>query len=81
MGLAVVEDLAAKGWKIAIFDFDRESGEKVAQRLGQKVLFIKGNVTKYEELGAAFAETWKKWESIHFGKAQVQFLISGPTSF
>ncbi|KAJ9612021.1 hypothetical protein H2200_003616 [Cladophialophora chaetospira] len=67
MGLAVVEDLAAKGWNITIFDFDHEAGGKVAEKLGQQVLFIKGNVTKYEELGAAFAETWKKWGSIDFG--------------
>ena len=68
MGLAVVEDLAAKGWNITIFDFDHEAGAKVAEKLGQQVLFIKGNATKYAELGTAFSETWKKWGSIDFGK-------------
>jgi NAD(P)-dependent dehydrogenase (short-subunit alcohol dehydrogenase family) len=68
MGLAVVEDLVAKGWNITIFDFDHVSGANVAGRLGPQVLFIKGNAAKYEDLGAAFAETWKKWGSIDFGK-------------
>ncbi|EXJ62992.1 hypothetical protein A1O7_03436 [Cladophialophora yegresii CBS 114405] len=66
MGLAVVEDLAAKGWNITVFDFDHVSGAKVAERLGRQVHFIKGNTAKYEELGAAFAETRKNWGSIDF---------------
>ncbi len=68
MGLAVVDDLAAKGWNITIFDFDHDAGTKVAEKLSPQVLFIQGNVTKYEELGAALSETWKKWGSIDFGK-------------
>ncbi len=69
MGLAVVEDLVSKGWNITVFDFDHDAGSQVAERLGQQVLFIKGNVTKYQEsLGPAFVETWTKWGSIDFGK-------------
>jgi NAD(P)-dependent dehydrogenase (short-subunit alcohol dehydrogenase family) len=68
MGLAVVEDLVAKGWKVTVFDFDHDAGGKVAEKLGQQVLFVKGNVAKYEELGAAFSETWKKWGRMDFGK-------------
>jgi NAD(P)-dependent dehydrogenase (short-subunit alcohol dehydrogenase family) len=69
MGLAVVEDLVSKGWKIAIFDFDEAAGKKVAEKLGEKILFIKGNVAKYEEIGAAFVEVWKKWGQIDFGES------------
>ncbi|OCT54855.1 hypothetical protein CLCR_02998 [Cladophialophora carrionii] len=53
MGLAVVEDLAAKGWNITVFDFDHISGAKVAERLGRQVSFIKGNTAKmFEEVFA-----------------------------
>jgi NAD(P)-dependent dehydrogenase (short-subunit alcohol dehydrogenase family) len=69
MGLAVVEDLVSKGWNIAIFDFDEAAGKKVAEKLGEQILFIKGNVAKYEEIGAAFVEVWKKWGQIDFGES------------
>jgi NAD(P)-dependent dehydrogenase (short-subunit alcohol dehydrogenase family) len=68
MGLAVVEDLVRQGWNITVFDFDRAAGAQVAEKLGAQLLFIKGNVVNYEELGAAFVETWKKWGRVDFGK-------------
>ena len=67
MGLAVVEDLVSKGWNVAIFDFAEESGNAVAERLGDRVRFIQGNVVNYNELVAAFAEVFKLWGQIDFG--------------
>ena len=64
----MVKDLVAKDWNVTIFDFDDLGGVQIAEKLGQQVLFIKGNVAKYEELGTAFVETWKKWGQVDFGK-------------
>jgi NAD(P)-dependent dehydrogenase (short-subunit alcohol dehydrogenase family) len=67
MGLAVVEDLVAKGWNVAVFDFDEKAGNAVTKRLGEHVHFIQGNVVKYDELVAAFDSTFKAWGRIDFG--------------
>lgn len=68
MGLAVVEDLVAKEWNVAIFDFDEKAGNAVAKRLSEHVHFIQGNVVKYDELAAAFDRTFKIWGKIDFSK-------------
>jgi NAD(P)-dependent dehydrogenase (short-subunit alcohol dehydrogenase family) len=67
MGLAVVEDLVAKEWNVAVFDFDEKAGNAVAKRLPGRVHFIQGNVVKYDELVAAFDSTFKTWGRIDFG--------------
>lgn len=67
MGLAVVEDLVAKGWNIAVFDFDAAAGQALAEKLGKQLLFIQGNVVNYEEQAAAFVKTHKQWGQIDFG--------------
>jgi NAD(P)-dependent dehydrogenase (short-subunit alcohol dehydrogenase family) len=68
MGLAVVEDLVSKGWNVAVFDFSEEAGNAVAERLGERVRFIKGNVVVYNELVAAFDQVFKLWGQIDFGE-------------
>jgi NAD(P)-dependent dehydrogenase (short-subunit alcohol dehydrogenase family) len=67
MGLAVVEDLVAKEWNVAVFDFDEKAGNAIAKRLSERVHFIQGNVAKYNELVAAFDSTFKLWGRIDFG--------------
>lgn len=64
IGLAVVEDLVAKEWNVAVFDFEETAGKALAKKLGERVLFIKGNVIKYDELVAAFDQTFKHWGRI-----------------
>lgn len=71
MGLAVVENLVAKGWHVSIFDFDDAAGAKVSQRLGEQLLFIQGNVVNYDEQVAAFSKTWEKWGHVDFGKLSI----------
>jgi 15-hydroxyprostaglandin dehydrogenase (NAD) len=64
MGYGLVEKLVTQGWNITIFDFNAETGEAAAQKHGSQILFIKGNVTKYDEQAAAFVSTFKKWGRI-----------------
>jgi len=68
MGLSVVEDLISKGWNVAIFDFNEETGNVVAKRLGEQAKFFQGNVVNYDDVKAAFDQTFKLWGQIDFGK-------------
>lgn len=47
LGLATVEALAAKGFRVVIFDLPRSSGEHVAARLNSH--FVPGDVTSEED--------------------------------
>lgn len=66
MGLSVVEDLVRKGWNVTIADMNEEAGQKIAERLGQQVVFIKIDVTDYDQQAKAFVETWSKWHRLDF---------------
>jgi len=66
MGLAVAQLLAKKGWRISIVDLNPERGEKAAKELGG--IFIKTDVTKYEDQAAAFQKTRGTYGQIDFGE-------------
>ena len=53
-GAATARRLAAQGVKVAIFDFNEQAGEAIAKELGG--VFCKVDVTKEEEVDAAFAK-------------------------
>ena len=53
LGEATARALAEKGAKVAIFDRDRERGEKVAAEIGG--IFCEVDVTSDEKVAAAFA--------------------------
>ena len=65
MGLAVARHLAGKGWKICVSDLNEKSGESAAKELGG--IFVKVDVTNYEEQAAAFQKTWETYGRIDFG--------------
>ncbi len=54
LGLATARRLAAKGVKVAIFDFNEQAGEAVAKELGG--VFCKVDVTNEAQVDAAFAK-------------------------
>lgn len=58
MGAAFAEDLASKGWKIALFDI--VNNEELVSRLSGAATFYKVNVADYDEQGKAFQEVWNK---------------------
>jgi hypothetical protein len=43
-------------------------GIKIAERLGERTLFLKVNVASYKEQADAFSQTYKKWGRIDFGQ-------------
>ena len=64
MGLGVVERLVELGWNVSIVDFDDKMAELVVKRLGEKTMFIKTNVIKYDQQADAFAQTFNKWNRL-----------------
>lgn len=58
MGLAVTKHLVAKGWRVAMADIDRESGQKVATELGNQVLFFHTDVTSYPQQACLFEKAF-----------------------
>ncbi len=66
IGLAVTEKLVKQGWNVTIVDVVSETGQKVADRLGEQVLFVKADVTDYDQQAKAFVETWAKWHRLDF---------------
>lgn len=66
MGLSVVEELVRRNWDVLVLDLNEDAGEKQQERLGEKVSFMKTDVTDYEQLSKAFVETWKKYSRLDF---------------
>ncbi|OAL32578.1 hypothetical protein AYO20_07888 [Fonsecaea nubica] len=64
LGLTVVKHLLQHQWNVTIFDFDATAGKREATRLGEKVLFIQGDVTDYQSQARAFRDTFEKWGRI-----------------
>ena len=62
IGLGVVRELAREGWHCAILDSD-PAGEAVADELGGA--FVQADVTRPEELRAAFADLAARFGPIH----------------
>ncbi|KAH7113629.1 hypothetical protein EDB81DRAFT_768055 [Dactylonectria macrodidyma] len=73
IGLSVVEYLAESNWNVAIFDFDKTSGTRVAEKLKDRVIFIHGNASLYDDQVKAFTESWAKWGRIDLVHANVGF--------
>jgi NAD(P)-dependent dehydrogenase (short-subunit alcohol dehydrogenase family) len=68
IGLALVNDLAAKGWKLAIVDMNTTQGEAIVAKLGESnAIFIKADVSKWEENVKFFKIVKEKFGRIDFG--------------
>ncbi|KAG9801561.1 hypothetical protein KCU68_g22853, partial [Aureobasidium melanogenum] len=65
MGLATGKYLLKQGWKLTIVDMNVEVGEKLASELG--ALFVKADVTVYDDIANAFARSWKEYGRLDFG--------------
>jgi NAD(P)-dependent dehydrogenase (short-subunit alcohol dehydrogenase family) len=70
IGFALAHDLARKGWKLAIVDMNTTQGEAVVATLGEgNAIFIKADVSKWEENVKFFKATKEKFGRIDFGTA------------
>jgi hypothetical protein len=74
MGLATAERLVQRGWNIAILDVNVTAGIKVAEKYAGHMIFIKCNVTLYNEQAQAFDHAYQKWKRVDFGKFSAPFL-------
>ncbi|OAL38262.1 hypothetical protein AYO20_02321 [Fonsecaea nubica] len=65
MGLAVAQEMAAKGWNLTIVDLNEKSISAVEASFDpNRTTFIKADVTDYEAQAKAFAQTWDKWHRL-----------------
>ena len=65
LGEACVRDLVKGGARVSIFDFDEQSGVKVASDMGDRVIFCNTDVTDEKSVEAAIDKTMKFFGSIH----------------
>jgi NAD(P)-dependent dehydrogenase (short-subunit alcohol dehydrogenase family) len=68
--LALANDLAQKGWKLTIVDWNTTQGEAAVAKLGEEnAIFIKADVSKWEECVRYFKLTKERFGRIDFGIA------------
>jgi len=69
IGMALAVDLAQKGWKLAIVDMNTTQGENLVAKLGEgNAMFIKADVSKWDENVNFFKLTKKRFGRIDFGE-------------
>ncbi|KAH0831571.1 hypothetical protein AYO21_01775 [Fonsecaea monophora] len=66
IGLAVVEYLVNADWSVTIVDLNTTTGAQIAERFGDRVLFVRGNVAVYNDQVNAFALTEERWGQVDF---------------
>jgi NAD(P)-dependent dehydrogenase (short-subunit alcohol dehydrogenase family) len=64
IGAATAEELAARGWSVAIADLDHEAARAVAERCGERALALEADVTSYESVEAAVAAAVERFGGI-----------------
>lgn len=68
IGLSLTKHLLGRGYKVGMCDVNAEAGNTLSADLGDDVVFIKCDVTEYEEQTEAFQQVWNKWGRLDFGK-------------
>ncbi|MBL1378803.1 SDR family oxidoreductase [Zobellella iuensis] len=66
IGQALVEKLVARGARVAVLDVDRAQGEALAERLGERVLFLATDITRDEQLLDAMEATEARFGGVDF---------------
>jgi NAD(P)-dependent dehydrogenase (short-subunit alcohol dehydrogenase family) len=71
-----VNDLHSKGWKVAIVDMNASEGEEAVSKLGKdSAIFIKADVSKWEENVNFFKVVKQKFGRIDFGTDLASILM------
>jgi len=65
LGGATVENFVSNGSRIAIFDRDRESGEALASKLGDQVMFCQVDVSDDSSVAAGIDAAMEQFGAIH----------------
>ncbi|OAL39413.1 hypothetical protein AYO20_01283 [Fonsecaea nubica] len=66
IGLAVVEHLVDADWSVTVVDLNTTTGVQIAERFGDRVLFVRGNVAVYNDQVNAFMLTVERWGQVDF---------------
>ena len=69
IGLAVTKYLHEKGWRLSLVDLSEERGQIAAKEVNG--IFIKADVTRYDDQAIAFQKTWETYGQLDFGKKTV----------
>ncbi len=64
IGLAAVKRFVAEGAKVAIVDYDKEAGEKVAATFDEQVVFFEADVSKLPQVKRMAADVFEKFGGI-----------------
>jgi len=67
LGRATVERLVKQGGRVVAFDLPNSDGEKVASNLGERCIFVPGDVTSTEDVLAAIDEGKKQFGNFNVG--------------
>lgn len=65
LGRATVEKFVAEGAKVAIFDFNEEAGQALANELGDAAIFLKVNVADENSVQEAIHQTIAHFGALH----------------
>jgi len=66
MGRGVAEDLASKGWKVVILDYNSTEGQKTAEKIDGD--FFQVDVRSWSAQFNAFDKTFKRYGRLDFGE-------------
>ncbi len=65
MGKEILENLVARGARVAIFDVNSAAGEKIAADLGDDVIYCQVDVTDEDSVAAGVADVISTFGAIH----------------
>ena len=79
MGLAVAQELSRSGWQVAIVDLNEKQAKEALTTLGPSSMFLRGDVSSYEDQLTAFIKVKEAFGRIDFVFANAG--IIGNSSF
>lgn len=62
-----MERLVKNGWGCTVVDFNQQTGEKLVEKFGDQIIFVRANVARWDDLAGAFEQTWEKWGRLDLG--------------
>lgn len=70
IGLAISKHLISQGWRVALADIDEAGGLSALATLpGDSAIFIRTDVSSWDDQAALFKAAWDKWGRIDFHAA------------
>jgi 15-hydroxyprostaglandin dehydrogenase (NAD) len=70
IGLAISKDLITKGWKVALADVNERAGAEVVASLpSDSAIFVRADVSSWDDQAALFKAAWDRWGRIDFHAA------------